>query len=201
MLRASRVFLGIAVLAGVWGGAESVAHAPSPGTASSPSIVAASVESVALEFRVVLPRLVREGTPTASPAPSGQQVPDLLFTLDSFEAETGSDGWSDYTYSLKNIGVDAVDLSYLAIQSWYSADAVRGGGDDCAAAGRALGAEAIAPGDSATASFGANLEPNPQYWPQCVDRMAGFVIVEVRTVNASYFPWGRWVAYPVTRSP
>ena len=57
----------------------------------------------------------------------------------------------------------------------------------------------IEPGGAMTVTFGANLAPNPQYWPACVDRESGYVLVEVHT---QWLSQGQaWFAgsYPVSR--
>jgi hypothetical protein len=119
-------------------------------------------------------------------------------TLGSYEAVAGPDLASNYSYTLKNVGSEPVLLGQLTIQSWYSADAVLGGPDDCGAAGAVLDPQPLAPGASVTLSFFANLEPSPVFWPQCVSRDEGFVIVHVHT-NPPYAPNSCWAAYPVTR--
>lgn len=111
--------------------------------------------------------------------------------------------------SLKNTGTSAIDTFYLTVQGWYSADAVRGGADDCAGGGFRLDAyfppsgRMIQPGQTVTVHNSTYVGPEPQYWPQCVSRVSGYVIVEVHTQGTGN-PYGShsWtVAYPVTRHP
>lgn len=149
------------------------------------------------------PTVALSATPTATPTatpPAGRRALSLRLTLDSYQATTGSGGWSNYAYTIHNLGSFDVDLAELTVQSWYSADAIAGGADDCAAGGERLGPGAIAPGDAISLSFGANLSPSPQYWPQCVARAAGYVIVEVHSRGSTKYTAGSWtVAYAVTR--
>ena len=60
---------------------------------------------------------------------------NLSITLVSSEPVAGADGWSNYVITITNTGTATIDTSYLVLQSWYSADALLGNEDDCAAAG------------------------------------------------------------------
>lgn len=144
-------------------------------------------------------------TPTRAPAPTpavARTALTLHLTLGSYDPVTGSDGWSNYGVTLWNQGAEAVDLSELVQQSWYSLDAVLGGTDDCGAAGHVIAPADLDPGGSISLPFGANLEPDPLYWPQCVNRTSGFVIVELHSRHSSKYTAASWtVSYAVIRSP
>lgn len=142
----------------------------------------------AMPFRVVIPML----------AGGAQEPLSMTLSLDDHQSIAGPDLRSSYTYKLSNTGTTAIELEHLVLQSWYSTDALLGGGDDCGAAGIALGPGSLLADASITDMFYANLEPSPMFWPQCVDRASGYVIVEVHT-ESPYYPQSWWVSYPVSR--
>jgi len=189
--------------------------------ASAPGALSATTDLLVLPARATMPLVARDDVATPVPSATATPVtptltppattlptqvpkhtPSATVTINSFEPETGADGWSNYVFTLRNTGTHDLDMQYLYLQSWYSADPVLGGGDDCGAAFHNLQPGAIAPGDSVTLNFGANIVPSPAYWPQCVHRTSGYVIVEVHTIdpNPLYNSASWWASYPVIRS-
>jgi hypothetical protein len=107
---------------------------------------------------------------------------------------------STFGILVRNAGVQTIDLSELVVQAWYSLDESSGGPDDCAVGGAKMAPVILAPGESYHDFAVANLAPNPQYWPQCIDRIAGYVVGEVHSrYSAIYLPGSWTVSYPVQR--
>ena len=159
----------------------------------------------------------RPATPT--PAPTDTPVPptpvptpakvaiQLEVRVHSPETVADADYFSRFDMEIINRSAVTVDLREIGAYSWYSEDADFRGADDCVA-GQAAPAGYVPkelwfvpPGGSVTFAFTAHIDPEPMYWPQCIDRKNGFVIVEalVRLNSTLYLPGSWWAAYPVSR--